>query len=389
MERLLALSLFLFQVGIVNTAGVADIYIAFFSMICFFKYKYKRVYFDISIYTLILFLVIILLSSLNANLFNGQAFYNNFIRICSLSIGYFLLPLWFYNNSKRIELLIKSMLFFLMIISILVIIEFICINLDIPIDMRLIYRTEQFKISNRVYTIFSEPSIVGIFIAGFISPVLYYYNNFNKKLKGIKFAFYLSIIALFLTTSFTGFIFAFVMILYFAIYVEKIKNVRTTIILSSLILLIIIVLFAEFGESFYLNRIDNIMAGGDSSANQRLMGGWYYAFSAIQKNELFGIGLGQATKFAELTNIRVEYFSEFNKVVNNSFAAVLLELGYLGLISYLFFLISVFRKNNFLLFVFIFFCFAHGGFIFSFFWFFLYWGRIFNLHHKYKYKLTL
>lgn len=387
MERLLIIALFLFQVGVINSAGVADVFIAYMIMVSLFKFKLKKNYFDVSFFTLILFLTIVILGASYTSLYSSQAFLNNLLRISSLSLGYFLIPLWFYNRPKKLDLLMNSMSIALIIVSLLAIVEFIGIQFDVVLDMRLIHRGIYEKIEDRVYAIFSEPSIVSIFIAGFISPILYFYRNRNEMPKIATFSFYISLITLFITTSIIGLVFMLLLIIYYVIYVKRIKNPRTVVFSVCSLLLILVLLQGTFGNEVYLERIQSINSGDDNSANQRLFGSWLYALSSIHDKELFGIGLGQASVFSEVTNVRVDFFSEFNKVVNNSFAAILLELGYVGLIAYVIFIFSVFKKKYFLLIIFLLFCFAHGGYVFSFFWFFLYWGRIFNLQSRYKLKL--
>jgi hypothetical protein len=374
---LLVYSMLFYQVSVINSAGVADVCIA---IAVFLSITFNTNGKDISVIFLLFFLLVIFLETYFINSYNLNSFTNGFIRIITLALGYYYIPTWIVRKQNFLEGLLNQLSIVLIIISILVIIEFILLQFNLSVNMSLYNAGSNLIDVNkgRVKIIYSEPSVVTMSIATFLTPILFYHRKINVNSKLIKYSIILSFLSLFLTSSLIGIVFLIVFFYYH--FLRKSKSKLSYLILVILITVLGLIIGSSFISNAYTNRINKIVLLEDGSANRRLIGSWQYVFTSLKGRELTGIGLNQTVAFARRTNIVLDFFHSKDASVNNTFAAILLELGYIGLFSYIIFILSVFKKNYLFLLVFFLLGMAGTGYFFSITWFFFYLARIFNLN---------
>ena len=96
-------------------------------------------------------------------------------------------------------------------------------------------------------------------------------------------------------------------------------------------------------ENYYINRLQRIIAFEDNSFLQRVVGSWNISIETLD-NKFLGSGLGQEPLITD-TLSNIEYVSNFNIKINNAFAFVFYENGYLGLVILLISLILLSFKS--------------------------------------------
>lgn len=380
MRKLFPYVLMFCGVWTIRTATILDVYIAIMVIVSLFNFKHFKKDFDLSYYFLFFFIVVVLLSGVFNDLYNISAYINNLIRILSLSLGYIFIPHWF-NNEKKIHNLIKGLSITLLIIGGLAFIEFISNNIGYKFDLRLTNNAAEK--GGRVYVFFSEPATLGIFTGTLLSVILYYSKETTAP-KITNYAIVISFITLLISTSITAILFLIVNLIYWLWFNFRLKKRNLTMITIFIVVIGLLFLNNAFNMDFnkyYTQRSYNILNRQDNSSLQRLFGSWNYVLVNIKGRNILGIGVGQSTSFHSIGKMS-EYMSTINVSVNNTLAQVLLEMGYLGLISFFLFLVSVCKKYFFFFAIIMLSSFGGIAYFYSLFWILLYFIRIFQIREN-------
>lgn len=209
----------------------------------------------------------------------------------------------------------------------------------------------------RIKSIFSEPAHFAIYLNMLYFFILNYNIKFNYKNH-----FFVNFI-IFITLSMSGLILLFVN--HSIKLIQKYK-IEKKVLLIILFLLVISIIY--FNVDYVNNRINNIVSLKEGSGSVRLLGGWELA----KYTDMLGIGLGNIESFvSELINNNVQLnYTKQSGSIHNSLSVVLITSGYLGLITFLLFLFSLYKNKINLLFV-LALMFSWGRFNTAPFWFFL------------------
>ena len=316
---LLIIALVFFQTPFFNTFSIGDLALLIFNSFYFLQFKkipeviLKKEFF------LFAFIIWIIISIFLINDFNLSTYLNRFFRLSVVFLSYFCIQSYFHFRPIKIMNLPRYILILNFLIIGLIIIEFISTLYGDKIDFRLTYRELELN-SYRIRSIFTEPSILSIFLVC-ISLFILKYANESNNLK-----YYKAIIAM-------------VLAIFFALNQFNLK----------------------FNE-----RLDRIIDNEDNSANQRVLGSWA-ASHLLSNNIYYGNGLGHESQIKHL-KIDIDNFSKLNPKLNNSFAVFYYENGLIGLFLILGFILSKFRMHKYLVFFAIFFCFSHGSYFYAIFW---------------------
>jgi hypothetical protein len=317
----------------------------------FIRNEAKRILYS-PILMLLFFIILTLISLLYNNKFQyGQSLYDLAkISVWSAMIsfgGYF-----YFNYSIFIRFMIRIAVFatFYLIIQI-ILVTFLGISLPNALDLGIIrptYSEYSFSINNlaseiRLSSFWMEPSQYGNYVVAALAALLF---DRNTKIRKKNLIIGLFILGIFLSTS-SGAI--YLMFFLFILYVIK-SNVRYRFILMSFItilLCIVVLIFnfsilerfneiGTFGYSIYrsLTKIElwrdssRIGASFDVISN----------FSEYGIHKYIGLGVGNELSFLKSLNREFMYL--------NSFAKTITWTGYLGVMSYILFFLSVYKRNK-------------------------------------------
>ena len=235
----------------------------------------------------------------------------------------------------------------------LLLIEFISTFMGDKFDFRVTYRDLELN-SNRIRSVFTEPSILSIFLV-YISIFIIKYAKESNNLKFYKAIIIINIFGILLTFSIIG----IMGILIITFFLFK-KFYKFVVIVSA-------IFFALFQLNLELTeRLNSIIDKEDGSANQRVLGSWVAAHF-LSDNIYYGNGLGHESQLKDII-IDIDNFSKFNPKLNNSFAVFYYENGLIGLILVLSFILSNLYSNKYFVFFALFFCFSHGSYFYTIFW---------------------
>ncbi|MDD9338969.1 MAG: hypothetical protein PV362_04785 [Providencia heimbachae] len=150
--------------------------------------------------------------------------------------------------------------------------------------------------------IFEEPSWFCWFMIFSLGIIISYERINHVKLISNRMFFFvfLSFVA---TFSISGLISFFILVL---IKYKLISLSTKTLISSIAFLLLIIIVYLQFNDSSFLERISLIITGNDGSSNNRILG---YLFKShyVLNNSLLGTGLGNSVQ-------GIEYYSSIERV---------------------------------------------------------------------------
>lgn len=182
----------------------------------------------------------------------------------------------------------------------------------------------------RPNSIFSEPAA----FSQFILPLLYI-----SIIKGRKLLSFILTLAVITSTSSSGTILVFVIWTYFVVFSPKFHKkywLRNVLLYISFLL---ILLYIFFGTNLMESSRQKLMTSIDIRQNERLLKGFaLYGLWPLEA-KIFGVGLGNVQRYANLKGI---YFSykvmgdyEVNSEFTNSISYVFLSVGILGGFLYL------------------------------------------------------
>jgi len=182
----------------------------------------------------------------------------------------------------------------------------------------------------RPNSIFSEPAA----FSQFIPPLLYI-----SIIKGRKLLSFILTLAVITSSSSTGTILVFVIWAYFVVFAPKFhkKYWLRNVLLYVLFLLILLYIF--FGTNLMESSRQKLMISMDIRQNERLLKGFVLYGLWPLEAKIFGVGLGNVQRYANLKGI---YFSykvmgdyEVNSEFTNSISYVFLSVGIVGGFLYL------------------------------------------------------
>lgn len=362
MKYLLVLSLFLFQIPVYSSLSIGDVIISILNIYAFLftKIKLKKGYFNI---ILIIFFVWLTMTPLFLNDIDTSFYINRLLRLSNLFIGVLIIPNTILKNTKDLYYIIKFLAIICLFLSILIFVEFFSLAVSIKFDIRLSSRDIE-KVALRPYSIFSEPSIAAIVLM--MSTFILY--SFIKEYKNLKklltIVIMINLLAMILTLSFTG------LLGVLSILILNLKSNSTKVIIAISFVLFIFITYvyeSNFTKNFS-ERFNSVIAQNDNSSNQRLMGSWIVPIAFV-RNIYIGEGTGQESYKLEKYDIsKIEFFSQYNLKINNSFALILFENGIIGLTIFILLTISFFKKQKFIPVIICLFAFVHGSYFYGILW---------------------
>lgn len=355
MKYIFILSLFLFQLPIYSSVGLADLVVLYLNLFYIIGYKIKlpkTKYKNL----IIVFLCWLLFQPFFLDEFDGIYFINRILRLVNLFLGVLIIPSLIFRNKKDLFKGINFLCIICGLLFILTTLEFIFIQLNINFDIRLLNR-DVMKIHSKPYSIYSEPSILAIVLT-FSNYIIYYSKNIFIKFKTFyNYILLFNVVTILLTLTFTGII----GLLSFLILTLKTKS-KIYVIISFFILSLFSNLNVEIFNENIIQRYEKIINNEDNSANQRLIGSWTVPYLFLD-NINIGVGAGQEISFLDQINTRgIENFSEFNMKINNSLALVFLENGVIGLVIFLLLVFSFYKVYKMVPIVILFYTFSHGSY---------------------------
>lgn len=359
------------------------------------KRNYK---FDGSTMLLLFFIVWFLLSFMVLNsqkYFSLSSFNNNILRISIYYLGFITLPT-FFQYKKRLNTLFVNLIYASTIISIIGLIQFVLMQVNIKPDIRIanILTNENSSLEiDRITSVFSEPAHLSIYLGMILSLSLNFYKS-HPKPRSYKFLVALVILNLVLAMSLTGFL--VLMYLLFMLFYDTGKTVgkaaskfkKTFILLFISFSVFIVILQIDSLNDKIFERFYSVAELDDGSANQRLLGAFEYAFSVLSEHPITGVGLGQLIPYYSNSNLFLSnYFAgeEGEGVgVNNIFASILIQSGMVGLILFSLFMINLYKHHKYLLVMSIILCFSWGYFNTPLFWFYFYISKAIQINELNK-----
>jgi hypothetical protein len=350
---LLIIALVLFQMPFFNTLSVGDLALIIFNMFYIIKFKkFPKIVFK-NEKLLFVYILWFILSLFLIDDYDSSLYFNRLLRLMNVIIAYFFIQSYFHLRPIKIKKLIRYVLILNYLILGLLVIEFISMYIGDRIDFRVSYRDMELN-TNRIRSVFTEPSILSIFLV-YISIFIIKYAKESNNLKFYRPIIIINISAILFTLSFVGLVGLIIVV--FFLFDKAYKFVP-------IVLALFLVLFQTNLE--IADRFDIIIDSEDNSANQRILGSWIASYS-LSNNMYFGNGLGHESQIKDIRT-RVDYFSKFNSKLNNSFAVIYYENGLIGLILVLSFILSNFYSNKYFVFFATFFCFSHGAYFYTLFW---------------------
>lgn len=352
----------LFNIYFLDIISIADL--ALIGIIIFYisvnkgKLKFVRNKYNI---VLILFLIIIFLSGIinilnKKNYFIINSFILSYIKLLTYSFLFlFITPLISLKLSDFNRIIYKSLL----IISLLGIYQFIAyhfipffpysfnfntnfINIPGSLDTMFSYGN-----NFRIQSIFSEPSIFSIYSILLYSYLLHYKVHISKTVHLIV------NVSLFLSFSLSGI--GLLIINYCILLLKNIKNKK---IVLYLIIFIMIILIIFVTNDYLSNRIIRLINLSEGSSATRIVGAW----EAALKSPIYGVGLGNLTNFFNTLDPSTLRYHRSGSGVHNTFAAIFMTSGYIGLFLFVTVIMFLFRYNPFYGLFFIASCFGWGYF---------------------------
>lgn len=199
----------------------------------------------------------------------------------------------------------------------------------------------------RMRSVFSEPAHLGFFLILVLSI-----STFNKQqYKLTKKSDLLITLSLILSFSFSS-----ILIL---IVVKSLKlvqdksflklNINKTGLISLPILIAVLIKTKDTFMITFINRIERMIQGIDTSASARLSGSWSFI---NPENILFGNGIGNTP------------------TIFNNYAYIISDLGLLGILIFLAFNIRILKHNKYFFVIYILLNFMKGGYLGAGFWIF-------------------
>ncbi len=331
-------------------------------------------------YILLLFVVISIIGIIfigNKSYINYVAYVNNITRLLIYVLSTILIPRYIYKKNILPQLInaVKNTIIVVCLISI---VEFILKYIGYNPIFTVIFTGDNYyyNFHERITGIYTEPAQLSIFIALYVSIILLskrkLINTFNDKV-----VIYLSAIVLLIAFSFTGYLMLFGIVAMILSDSQIQTNKKIFYMFGFLVALF--VLYNVIGDISYFDkyttgRIINMANNEDGSSYHRLFG-MYELFSRImQDSMIFGRGFGQQESYF-ISDPFYYTYSAYNVVgrtssINNVFVSVLSQSGLIGLILFVYYIISIYKYNYGALVVLILVCFAWGGFNNSIMWFY-------------------
>lgn len=359
---ILVVVFFFFQVVVYSSLGVGDLGILIINLYLIINKKRRPLKGRFKV-ILLMFFLWLLVSPFILNNLDMSLYINRMFRLSNIFIGVILISSRLTNNPFVFYKMIRMISYASIIISILIVIEYLLGLVGFNLDLRLVGREVE-KSNLRPHSIYSEPSIAAmvLFMASIIIYAVSKVEALNSKIFSI--AIFFSLLGMITTLSFTGLMGAIIII------ITNLRQRKTKIFLSLLLVLLAIFVNVRDGDFLgnFTNRFENILNQDDNSANQRLVGSWLVPMTFVE-NIYLGEGTGQeVVKLEKYDFSKIEKFSELNLKINNSLALILYENGLIGLILFSLLILSLWKRDHFIPIVMIFYCFVHGAYFFSLLW---------------------
>lgn len=387
--------------GSVSLAEIVSFLLILIALL--WKRNFKLDFDSILLLLFIIWLQIAMMTLQTEKYFSSSSFFNNMFRITIYSLGFITLPSFFLYK-RRLSTLFKNLMYAAIIISIIGIIQFVLMQINIKPEFRIASLTTNENLSleiDRITSIFSEPAHLSIYLGMILSLSLNFYK-YHPKPKLYKYFVILVLLNLLLSMSLIGF-FILMYLLFMLLYdteetqgrfVRKFKKTFILVFVSFTVL--IAVLQIDFLNDKIFERIYSVAELDDGSANQRLLGGFEYASSALTEHPVTGVGLGQLIPYYKYSNFVFNNYwaeEEGGGGVNNIFVSIAIQSGIIGLILFSIFINNLYNHNKYLLIMSIILCFSWGYFNTPLFWFYFYISKAIRLYEldktyspKFKFK---
>lgn len=311
----LFIMLSLYSVNIISSLKFSDV-----AMIIFFLtsiIRFRKIYIDKINVNYLIWLILVLAFSfvISKNIyFSYDNFIFAFFRACLGVFSAFFIPLWIKTSSNKYKILIviKNILLLHVFIQFLF---YILFTIGITHIFNIIPHGEQtnrgewFNIYSyttyyRFGGIFEEPSWYCWFMVFLLGIIINYEKITNIKILGNTALFFI-FLSFILTFSIAGLVSIIILIL--------IRFSSTTLTLRYLLIYIAVIitflLFLQFNESPFIERIYATLNGNDSSSNIRLFGSIDRLYNIVTNN-IFGTGLGNSIQ-------GITYYSGLEKIYYN------------------------------------------------------------------------
>lgn len=349
----------------------------------------------------ILFISYSFVTARSRGYFLQSSFINNFVRFSFYAFGTMVIP-YYLIKKQQLHKLFIGLGWAIQLCCFLALIEFFAKNvLDVWVDWQIPGISMGYgsiSSGNRARSIFSEPAHFGIFTG--VSTILYIRYYVDKiKPKRYYQVIVAAVMSILVTLSLGSY--TFLAIIIYLVYNDLNNSrlisptVKRYIYLSLFVVgSSIITYFIASGllQKLIIDRIVDVMAGQDGSAQHRLLGQFELVRTGLMLYPINGIGLGQSLAFLENGDFAFEnlfFMKGFSTQsgVNNIFVYILLQTGYVGFSIFIAYFISSFRFDRYILLTFILMCFAWGYFNSPFFWFFIYMVAALKLDKSYQQKI--
>jgi len=216
------------------------------------------------------------------------------------------------------------------------------------------YISSWVKLKNILFIFLIFPSFISIFNTLYhvyqgefskmiLSPAihflifLYYFSN-KKIFFNITLAYSISITLL--SGSRTNFLLLILFLFFIAIKIinKYFKNKEKILLL--LVFIFFIIIFSFLNYEILVNFFD---IGKNTASNNERLRLITFSFDTIADNFLFGIGPGEFTKYWNMSSY--SYFRTENLTAHNHFLQIFVEMGIIGFLTFILFIIKVFINN--------------------------------------------
>jgi hypothetical protein len=386
MPALFSYMISLFEMKILNSMSVAEIFsfvLIILSVFTVKNIKYDRNAFIITLFTV--WVLICLIFYTGRNYFSTSSYLNNTFRLLLYFVGFLTIPFYLikYNRLKTFFL---HLTYVTIAISIIGIIEFFLIQLNVKPDFRVSQLTSsEFipKFTTRISSIFNEPAHLSIFL-GTSLILIFKYQSLTSGIKLANLTRVLVFINLLISMSLVGFTILLFLILMFTFKKQVLNPAinyvkRIFIAIIALLFVFVIVVQVDFLNESIVERATTASKLEDTSGNQRLIAPFEYAAFVVTKHPATGIGMGQLANYYQKIRVPMKYNYLKDKKrrggVNNIYSTITIQTGLIGLFLFIFFTNSLFKSDKYLLLMFVLLCFSWGFFNTPLFWFYLYIGK--------------
>jgi O-antigen ligase len=313
------------QIGAIWDEG----FIVLLFLIIVFRVKSNKIKFSELIYPVLIFLLTLLLSSYFTRIDTRIAF--DGIRSYLEMFLFFLIVLNFIKDKREIKNFIDLSFISVLILSLYGIYQYI---MKVSIPSSWIDKDLEVSISTRAFSIFGSPNAFAGYLILLI-PLIFVKFIYEKKF--IKKSFYLIVLAsslfalLFTLSRAAQLSIAFSFLLFTLLYKDK----RYFIVL---VVLILIAFSLPQVRIRFLNLLSPIYL--EKAKTYGRLFRWNLAISIFQLKPIFGVGPGG---FGGAVASRLGMYEGL--YVDNYYLKTLVEIGFIGIVSFLYLIFSILRKG--------------------------------------------